>query len=235
MQSDLTPKSQHWLNNLVCNIENSVQIYFPNHVKRDLRFEYLSPLGVFEKILEGDKNESNKEYDKEEKKVALKKKCEGGEILGYADSINNRAYLVKKSIEDVVKEDLIEDFIFEDADYIGYKLSKPKEKKDMITLIESLITVHKLGHILLDHLLPKMTSFKTQIKEYLSEAFADYIMIKYYNKMCNGIDRKFQLVIELLIENREMNMARKKHLDNMFSSNNPLGYIKEKLDNGESK
>ncbi len=243
MIPNLTPKSKQWLHDLVLNIENSVQLSFPDYVKREIRFEYLDPLDAFEKVVEVTETLYNKQFGTQEKvdtqeKVEIKKGCENGGILGLADSVNNKVYIVKKSLENVVKEDLIEDYIFTEPDFIRYKLSKPKEKEKMTELVESLLLVHELGHILFDYLSPKMNiKFKTSTarnlwdegRGELNEAFADYIMIRYYNKVYGGIDRKFKLVIELLIGNREMWVGRKKHIDNMFSSDNPLGYIKERL------
>lgn len=243
MTPNLIPKSQQWLRDLVLNIENSAQLYFPGHVKREIGFEYLDPLDAFEKVVEVTETLYNKQFGTQEKvdtqeKIDIKKMCDSGGILGIADPVNNKVYIVKKSLENVVKEDLTEDFIFEDPCFIRYKLSKPKEKEKMVGLFESLLTVHELGHILFHYLMPiGNIKFRTSAardlweegRDDLNEAFADYIMIGYYNKVYKGIDRKFKLVIDLFIGNRDFWVVRKKHRDNMFSSDSPLSYIKERL------
>lgn len=235
---DSVPKDHQSLCNMVFDIEKNTGLNFPNQLRDSLRIEYSDLSDMYEIVLELCRNTYDRELNEEEK-ADIKRECEAGWIYGIADPCNNKVYIVKKSLENVVKEDLIEDFIFEDPCFIRYKLSKPKEKEKMVGLFESLLTVHELGHILFHYLVPVGNiKFRTSAArdlweegvDDLNEAFADYIMIGYYNKVYKGIDMKFKLVIDLFIGNRDFWVVRKKHRDNMFSSDSPLSYIKERLE-----
>lgn len=216
--TDLAPKDSQSLCNLVLDIEKNTGLNFPNQVRDNLIIKYLGPSCIYKKVLEVCENSYGRQLSEGEK-ISVKKQCEDGKTFGLANCIKDEIYIFTKNIEDSI---------------LAISSTSELKKKELTDIIASLITVHELGHIFLHYTTPEFgNKFKTlngtklhRVMD-LNESFANYVMLKYYTQMRKGVNGGLRRVIERFIE-VDTNLTG--HIDSMFLSDNPLSYVRERLE-----